>query len=276
MGNYVIPVPDAVNDYRSSYALPVWKYLTDSVGVEGEIHQPRIAEAVDCSVRTVQRILEGFKRCNLIDWESYQGQGGGIKVINLWLQKAEEIKNKLAWKRGFASENRYLKNPYSGESQLGTTRLDCLGIPNGVLTKGNKIYKYFAMKFRQTVENSTLSEGSHDIVSTILNYLMGKPREIAREWLIYLQNWLDEQHKYVGEFFKYFYDTLTKLAEVKLQTIHQQSKIEEMMERREEIQDEYRNNPPPRSSDFAQFSDYLKALEEWEGDSNWKGDKSEP
>ncbi len=75
------------------------------------------------------------------------------------------------------------------------------------------------MKFRQTVENSTLADYSQQIVSSIINYLKGKPVEIAETFRIYLKNWLDEKHKYLGEFFKYFYDTLQSLARQKLNTV---------------------------------------------------------
>ena len=263
MANYNISIPDAVEDHRSDYALPIWEYLIDKVRESGEVHQSSIAEAVDCSVRTVQRVLEGFKRGNLVDWESYRGQGRGIKLVNYWLKKAKKIAEKLAWKRGYQSEDRYLKNPYSGEFQLGTTRLDYLGIPSGVLTKGDNFFRFFAMKFRKAVEGSTLARGSQDIVSTILNYLEGKPREVAKTFLIYLRNWLDGRHKYLGEFFKYFYDTLKDLARDKLSTIRQQKEIKQRMKEKKEVRETYQTNPPPRSKDYPSFAKYQKALEKW-------------
>ncbi|MCF8012582.1 MAG: helix-turn-helix domain-containing protein [Clostridiales bacterium] len=134
-GNSAGEIPEVVKSHRSNFALSIWEYLTEHVGKKGEVIQSEIAEAVGCSRRTVIRVLKGFKRCSLIDWKSYNGQGRGIQLNNHWLQTGEKIKEKLAWKRGFEKEAEYLKSRWTRQGQLGVTPFDYMGKSEQTLTQ---------------------------------------------------------------------------------------------------------------------------------------------
>lgn len=133
------PIPGAVEDNRSNNSLRTWEVIVEKVGLEGEIRQSEIAEQVGCSVRTVQRLLKDFSRCNLVEYESYNGRGKGIQLENLWLKKAEEIENGRLWKRGYEQEDKYMRTRYTRDGRLGTTSLDCVRNLGKTKTKDNDL-----------------------------------------------------------------------------------------------------------------------------------------
>jgi hypothetical protein len=114
------------------------------------------------------------------------------------------------------------------------------------------------------VENSSLAAKSQVVVGKILNFLEEKPPDLFREWLVYLKNWL-ERRRTLRDFFVYFNETLKGLAREKQKLEETRRFIEKQRKQREEVREEYEKNPPPKSSDYARFSDYLEAMEEWEG-----------
>ncbi len=157
-------IPGAVIDQRSNYSLSIWQYLIEEIGLEGEVKQSEIASKFNCSVRTVQRVLEGFKRCNLVEWESYNGQGRGIYLENLWLERGKDIANKLAWKRGYEAEDEYLKTQWTRQGQLGTTPLD----------------------YNINIETSTTTKDQNpgfDSSSKFINNKNLTPKERRKRWL---------------------------------------------------------------------------------------------
>jgi len=263
--NYNISIPDAVEDHRSGYALPIWEYLTDKVGESGEVHQSSIAEAVDCSVRTVQRVLEGFKRCNLIEWDSYQGKGRGINIINKWVKRAKEIAHKLTWKRAYDAEARYLKNPYSGEFQLGTTRLDYLGIPDRVITKGSVTMRFIMWRIRIWVKDTHLKNSTSTICGKIFQHLKGKTLSVGKKWLSRLKDSMLTDWD-LTDFFVWFYDLINTEEREKKATERSQKLLDSIEEQQKKARQSWEENPPPKLSDYGgSFEKYLDTMEEWKG-----------
>ena len=130
-------IPKAVEDNSTKGAVAIWNFITDSRKVEATFKQGRIAEAVGVSVRTVRRALKGFERCNLIKLDSYQGQGRGVRIVNLWLKGWKKLKEKINLALNYESEKEYLKNNWNRngtrktddrDSSTWSDRLDCLGI----------------------------------------------------------------------------------------------------------------------------------------------------
>ena len=256
MPNYV--KPDIVQKF-SGVKVGLWHWLEENIGNQDgtfELNQSKLAEKFDVSRKSIQNALKTFISANLLEKvESRTGRGVHSLYKLIWtFRERSELKNKKSATPGLIYSNPKKKTLTKVENQ------------DKIFSKGTKVYRYYAMKFREAVEESTLANHAHDIVSTLIDHLKGKPVAIAKTFLIYLCNWLDEKHKYLGEFFLYFRDTLISLAQAKLSTIRQQREIEQKREKREKIQKEYQENPPPKSSDFTRFSDYLEAMEAWESE----------
>lgn len=149
------PIPGAVEDNRSNSSLRTWEVIVEEVGLEGEIRQSEIAEEVGCSVRTVQRLLKDFRRCNLIEYTSYNGQGKGIRLENIWLEKAEEIQDKRSCKRKHDQERKYLRSRYTRDGRLRTSSLDCKGNLEQKNTKDRDPGRDFSIKNPQNTSSSS-------------------------------------------------------------------------------------------------------------------------
>lgn len=130
-------IPKAVEDNSTKGAEDIWNFITDGKQVSGTYKQSDIAEAVNVSVRTVRRALKGFERCNLIKLYSYQGQGRGVRIVNLWLKGWKKVKEKVHRALDHAKEREYLKDNWNRngtrktddrDSPTWSDRLDCLGI----------------------------------------------------------------------------------------------------------------------------------------------------
>ena len=238
MGNYVIP--DVVRNF-SGTKVELWEWLEEKIGNQVgpfEINQSKLAEKFGVSRKTIQNCLKTFQSANLLEKvESRTGRG----VHSLY---------RLIWT--FREENEKSATP---SRVKGTT-------PRKKLTKGRQ-WRYYAYKFRSVVENSSLATKSQIVVGKILNFLEEKPPDLFREWLIYLKNWLN-QTRTLKDFFVYFHQTLKDLAREKQKLEGTRQFIKNQRKQREKVQEEYETNPPPKSSDFARFSDYLKAMDEWE------------
>ncbi|MFW6190317.1 MAG: hypothetical protein ACOC49_01540 [Candidatus Bipolaricaulota bacterium] len=102
------------------------------------------------------------------------------------------------------------------------------------------------------------------VVGKFLDFLEEKPPDLYRQWLTYLKNWL-EVSRDLKDFFVYFHRTLKKLARERQKLEETRQFIEHQRRQKEKVRTEYEENPPPKSSDFARFSDYLEAMEAWEG-----------
>ena len=239
MGNYVIP--DVVRNF-SGTKVELWEWLEEKIGNQDgpfEINQSKLAEKFNVSRKTIQNCLKTFQSANLLEKvESRTGRG----VHSLY---------RLVWT--FREENEKSATP---SRVKGTT-------PRKKLTKGRQ-WRYYAYKFRSVVEDSSLAAKSQIVVGKILNFLEEKPPDLFREWLIYLKNWL-QRARSLKDFFVYFHHTLKDLAKEKQKLEKTRQFIDKQQEQREEVRAEYENNPPPKSSDFARFSDYLEAMDEWEG-----------
>ena len=108
-----------------------------------------------------------------------------------------------------------------------------------------------------------MADKSQVVVGKILGFLEGKPPDLFREWLVYLKNWL-QQPRTLKDFFVYFHRTLKGLAREKQKLVQTRQFIARQQRQREEVRREYEEDPPPKSSDYARFSDYLEAMAEWE------------
>lgn len=239
MGNYVIP--DVVKKF-SGVKVDLWNWIEKEIGNRDgtfEINQSKLAEKFDVSRKSIQNALKTFISANLLEKvESRTGRG----VHPLY---------RLIWT--FREQNEKSATP---SRVKGTT-------PRRKLTKGSKTFRYYACKFRTLVESSPLRDKSGLVVGKLLNFLVEKSKEIAKSWLIYFKRWIDGPKRSLKDFFVYFHQTLKELAKEKLKIRRTEKFIQERRERRKEVGTEYEDNPPPKSSDYARFSDYLEAMEEW-------------
>lgn len=239
MGNYVIP--NVVQKF-SGVKVELWHWLEENIGNQNspfEINQSKLSEKFEVSRKSIQNALKTFQSANLLEKvESRTGRG----VHSLY---------RLIWT--FREENEKSATPSRVE---GIT-------PRKIQTKG-RLWRYFAYKFRTIVEDSSLANKSQVVVGKILNFLKGKPPDLYRQWLTYLKNWL-ELNRDLKDFFVYFHRTLKKLARERQKLEETNQFIENQRRQKEKVRKEYEKDPPPKSSDFASFSDYLKAVKAWEG-----------
>jgi len=242
LGNYV--VPDVVRKF-SGTKVDLWEWLEERIGNQNgpfEINQSKLAEKFGVSRKTIQNCLKTFQSANLLEKvESRTGRG----VHSLY---------RLIW-------------TFREEDEKSATPTRVKGItPRKKLTKGRQ-WRYYAYKFRSVVENSSLATKSQVVVGKILNFLEEKPPDLFKEWLIYLRNWLN-QTRTLKDFFVYFHRTLRGLAKEKQKLKETEEFIERQKKQRREVQTQYENDPPPKSSEYDRFSDYLKAMKEWSDGKN--------
>ncbi|MBS3788330.1 HTH domain-containing protein [Candidatus Bipolaricaulota bacterium] len=234
MENYVIP--DVVQKF-SGVKVELWHWLEENIGNQNssfEINQSKLAEKFEVSRKSIQNALKTFQSANLIEKvESRTGRGVHPLYRLIWTFREKSA------------------TPSRVE---GTT-------PRKIQTKG-RLWRYFAYKFRTVVEDSSLANKSQVVVGKILNFLEEKPPDMFREWLIYLRNWLD-QTRTLKDFFVYFHQTLRDLAREKRRLEETNQLIERQRKQRREVQAQYEEDPPPKSSDFSRFGDYLEAMEAW-------------
>jgi len=239
LSNYAIP--NVVQKF-SGVKVDLWHWLEKKVGNQDgtfELNQSKLADKFDVSRKAIQNALKTFQSANLIEKvESRTGRGNHPLYRLIWTFREESKKS--------ATPSRVNKKPQEKN-----------------ITKGSKTFRYYAYKFRTLVENSNLSRKASVIVGTTLDYLAGKPKEIFKQWLIYLRRWL-EYSRTLKDFFVYFHRTLKKLAREKLGMKQTKQFIENQRNMKNRVKNEYEKDPPPRSKDFSRFSSYLKAMEEWE------------
>lgn len=249
MGNYI--KPNIIQKF-SGLKIDLWNWIEEEIGKKKgpfEIDQGKLAEKFDVSRTAIINALKTFVSANLLKkCGSGRGRGNHCSYQLIW-----QFKKRPGLKC----------NPRPNYKDPQEKNLTKAQNTSKTFTKGTKTYRYYAMKFRQAIESSTLADHSQRIVSSIIDHLKGKPVEIAKTWLIYLRNWLDEKHKYLGEFFKYFYDTLQSLARQKLDTARQQEEIEKAIERKAEIRKAYQDSEKPMRKDFKNWEAYGEALERW-------------
>jgi len=239
LANYVIP--DVVKKF-SGVKVDLWNWLEEKIGNQDgpfEINQSQLATKFDVSRKSIQNALKTFISANLMEKvESRTGRGVHSLYQLIWTFREQKQKSATP------------------------SRVECT-TPRKIQTKGH-LWRYFAYKFRTTVENSNLAQKAGIIVGKILNFLQDKPPDVFQQWLIYLKNWL-QRRRTLKDFFVYFHDTLKQLAAAKLGVRRTEQTIADQRKQKEKVREEYKNNPPPKSSDFASFSEYLKAMEAWEG-----------
>jgi len=232
------------NIYKSWSGTKVllWDWLEEEVGNKNgsfELDHGELAEKFDVSRTTVINALKTFISANLLRKDSSgRGRGNHSEYKLLWNFREEGEEN--------VTPSRANKKPQEKS-----------------ITKGSKTFRYYAYKFRTLVESSNLASKASVIVGKILEFLEEKPPDLFKEWLIYLKNWL-QRTRSLKDFFVYFHQTLKGLAREKQKLEETRRFIENQRKQREEVREEYENNPPPKSSDYDRFSDYIEAMDEWE------------
>lgn len=227
----------------SGTKVKLWNWLEKEIGNQKssfEINQSKRADKLDVCRKSIQNALKTFQKANLIEKEECRTGRGNHPLYSL--------------KWTFREENGESATPFTREKVT----------PKNILTKGSKTFRYFAYKFRTTVEDSSLEHKSGLIVGKLLNCLVDKSKEIAKSWLIYLKRWLNGPKRTLKDFFVYFHQTLKQLEEQKRNLSQDQKRIADMKEKREKIRKEWKNNPPPKLRDCGSFAAYQKALEKWE------------
>lgn len=221
----------------------LWDWLEEEMEGKSEpfkLDHSELAERFDVSRTAVINALKTFISANLLrKVSSGRGRGNHSKYELLWNFREEGGKN--------VTPSRANKQPQEKN-----------------ITKGSKTFRYYAYRFRILVEGSNLVTQTSVIVGKILKFLVGESRQIFRQWLIYLRNWLEERRT-LKDFFVYFHQTLKALAKEKQKLEKTNRFIENQRNQRREVRSGYEDNPPPKSSDYARFSDYLEAMEAWEG-----------
>lgn len=187
-------IPKAVEDNNTKGAVGIWNFITNSKQVSGTYKQSDIAEAVSVSVRTVRRALKGFERCDLIKLDSYQGQGRGVRIVNLWLKNWKKIKEKINRALDHDKERKYLKENWNRngtrrtddrESSTWSEALDCLGIRDQEKTFTDKtsgfinpenlksVAEKLKEKFKSKLNQSFWSYGSlKDLVMSLVRKIL--------------------------------------------------------------------------------------------------------
>ena len=241
MPNYA--KPDIIQKF-SGVKVELWHWIEKNIGNRKdpfELNQSKLAEKFEVSRKAIQNALKTFQSANLLEKvESRTGRG----VHPLY---------RLIWT--FREENQKSATP---SRVKGTT-------PRKKLTKGGKPFRYYAFKFRTTVENSSLANKSQIVVGRVLKFLEGKPPDLFKETLTYLRRWLDEGSRTLKGFFaEFFHKILKGLARNQRELEQTEKRIREQQKQREKVRKEYEQDPPPRSSDYNRFSDYLEAMNKWE------------
>lgn len=174
------PLPNTVRKNPKSSAIPVWQALT-KLGKQAEVKQSELAERVGFSVRTIRKTLKDFAENNILEVDSFNGKGHGIRIKNLWLIGWEKILQKFSWKRGFSQEDHFLRTNYpasAGTKRLGRNPKDyniSIITPVGRTTKENKI-KISAKSFEveTNLPSDTKISPSTPFWSAIMEPLRGK------------------------------------------------------------------------------------------------------
>jgi len=225
----------------SGVKVSLWHWFEEEIGNKNgafEINQTELAEKFEVSRKSIQNALKTFRSANLLEKvECRTGRGNHPLYRLIW---------------NFREKNKESATPFTRDKVT----------PKKKLTKG-RLWRYFAYKFRTIIENSSLENKSQVVVGKILDFLEGKPSDIFRQWLIYLKNWL-ERRRTLRDFFVYFNETLKELAREKQKLEETKKFIKDQQRQKEKVREEYEEDPPPKSSDFGRFADYLEAMEEWE------------
>ena len=240
MPNYA--KPDIIQKF-SGVKVELWHWIEKNIGNQDgsfEIDQGKLADRFDVSRTSIINALKTFVSANLME-KVDTGKGRG-----------NHCQYKLIWT--FKTENELKCNPshvYSKPQEK-------------FITKGRQ-WRYFAYKFRTTVENSSLADSSQVIVGRILNYLEGKPPDLFKETLTYLKRWLNEGSRMLKGFFaEFFHKILKGLVQSQRELEQTEKMIREQREQREKVRKEYEEDPPPRLKDYNKMSEYQKAIEKWE------------
>jgi len=225
----------------SGIKVSLWHWLEEEIGNKNgdfEINQTELAEKFEVSRKSIQNALKTFRSANLLEKvESRTGRGNHPLYRLIW---------------NFREKNKESATPFTRDKVT----------PKKKQTKG-RLWRYFAYKFRTIVENSSLENKSQVVVGKILDFLEDKPPDLYRQWLTYLKNWL-ERARDLKDFFVYFNETLKELARERRKLEETKKFIKDQQRQKEKVRDEYEKDPPPKSSDFGRFSDYLEAMEQWE------------
>ena len=228
----------------SGVKVELWHYLEEEVGNQDGpfvLNQGKLAERFEVSRTSIINALKTFVSANLLEKvSSGRGRGNHSRYRLLWTFKEES------------------------ELKCNPSRVSSIPQEKNI-TKGRQ-WRYFAYKFRTTVEDSSLATKSQVVVGKILDYLEGKPPDLFKETLTYLKRWLSERTRTLKGFFAEFYHkTLKGLAQSQQKLRETEEFIRNQRKQREEVESGYRDNPPPKSSDYDRFSDYLEAMDSWEG-----------
>ena len=226
----------------SGVKVDLWHWLEQNIGNQDgtfELNQSKLAEEFDVSRKSIQNALKTFRRANLLEKvESRTGRGNHPLYRLIWTFKSES-----------ATPSRVSSKPQEKN-----------------ITKGAKHYRYFAYKFRTLVEDSSLADRAQMIVGKILKFLENQPPDLFRKWLTHLKRWLHGPpvEKTIKDFFVFFHNGLMEIAQSQVELERTEQRIKEQRVQREQVRNQYDNNPPPKSSNFARFSNYLEAMDEWE------------
>lgn len=227
----------------SGVKIDLWHWLEEEVGNQNgsfEINQSALAEKFDVSRKSIQNALKTFCSANLLEKvESRTGRGNHPLYRLIWTFKEQ------------------------GEESATPSRVECT-TPRKRLTKGRQ-WRYYAYKFRTTVENSSLANRAQTIVGKILNYLEGKPRELFQRCFSRLKHWLNgpPRKKTIKDFFVFFHDGLMKIARSQMEVERTERRIRKQQKQREEVRAGYEKDPPPRRKNYASFAEYQQAVEKW-------------
>ena len=225
----------------SGVKVNLWHWLEENIGNQDgtfELNQSKLADKFDVSRTAIINALKTFVSANLMEKvSSGRGRGNHSEYKLLWTFKQKNVTPSCINK-----EN-----------------------PKKLITKGRR-WRYFAYKFRMLVEDSSLANRAQTIVGKILNFLEGKPPDLAHRWLQRLKHWLSGEpaDKSLKDFFVFFHNGLMEIAQSQVELERTEQRIKEQRVQREQVRNQYDNNPPPKSSNFARFSNYLEAMDEWE------------
>jgi len=245
--NYI--KPNIITKF-SGVKVQLWEWIEREIGNQDspfEVDQGELADRFDVSRTAIINAFKVFVSANLMEKVS-SGRGRG-----------NHCKYKLMWT--FREPNSEKCNPPSRAGNKYSPQ-------EKNLTKGGKPFRYFAYKFRKLFEKSNLAQKAQITVGKLLNYLEGKPKDLAKTWLIYLRNWINEGKRTLKDFFVYFHDTLKDLAREKEKVERTNERIEEQRKKKKEVRKQFQEDPPPRSKDFARFSDYVEAMELYRSEKN--------
>lgn len=217
----------------------VWDYLAAQAPYEDEfeVNQTKLAGILDYSRATIQHALKTFISANLLEkTRERKGRGNGSIFRFLW---------------SFIPEN---ETP----SRTHSVRLS----PMKNITKDSPGYRYFAMKFRKSIEKSTdLAPHQGGVVGKLLKILDGKERHTWKSTLIFLRRKVDEGLDLTG-----FFVWLSKYLSPKIRKQRENEKTKQAIreakeEHRQEI--EQKSEDPPKRSDYDSWEAYNQAYEDF-------------